>query len=185
MWELLVWAYKRQMVRYEVDRATIYRGNGNTLFRELLDARTGYSEPRGCIVGAGTTAHADAHVVHAHVQRLSAGQRDIIIATAEIGQPPEWDPAIPPLRVIPLRKRGSGAIVRIWSKSGNAIGCAITYDGVPPQAAREIRENARKLYDRWWRALRYLRGRMWTEERLSRWKVGRTGAVWQPWVSGS
>jgi hypothetical protein len=181
MWALLVWAYKRQMVRYEVDRAARPCGAGRALLAEFLRQRSGFAAERGCINGAGTSAHDDAHVVHGHVMGLRPAERVLIMTTAEAGAAPDWDPAIPPRRIVPKRKAGNGAIRRIWNPSGNVIGCEIDYVGVPDDEAALIRANARAQYEMWWRALRRLRSAMWVEERLTLWKVSRTGVDAEPW----
>jgi hypothetical protein len=182
MWALLVWAYKRQMVRYEVDRAARPCGAGRALLAEFLRQRSGFAAERGCINGAGTTAHDDAHVVHAHVQALGSRERELIMATAEAGRPPEWNPAIPAFRVVPKRRAGNGAVQRIWSPSGNAVGCLIEYVGVPDHEAALIRRKARELYELWWRTLRRLRSALWVENSLTLWKVSQTGAPAEPWI---
>jgi hypothetical protein len=181
MWALLVWAYKRHMVRYEVDRTVRPGSAGRALLDEFMRQRAGYAAERGCINGAGTTAHDDAHLVHRHVMGLRPAERELIIATAEAGLPPDWDPAIPPLRVMPKRKARTGAIQRIWSPSGNAIGCQIEYVGVTDEEAALIRKKAREQYMIWWRALRRLRSAMWVEGQLTLWKVSQTGAPSEPW----
>lgn len=181
MWALLVWAYKRHMVRYEVDRAARSGGVCHALLAEFMRQRSGYAAERGCINGAGTSAHDDAHLVHRHVMGLRPAQRELVMATAEAGAPPVWNPTIPPLRIVPKRKAGNGAIQRIWSPSGNAIGCLIEYVGVPDDDAAVIREKARDQYEMWWRALRRLRSAMWVEQGLTLWKVSQTGAPSSPW----
>lgn len=181
MWALLVWAYRRHMVRYEVDRAGSAPGVAGGLLAEFMRQRAGYAAERGCINGAGTSAHDDAHVVHRHVLGLRPAERELVMATGEAGKPPEWDPAIPPLRIVPKRKAGTGAIQRIWSPSGNPIGCLIEYVGVPDDVAALIREKARDQYAMWWHALRRLRSAMWVEEGLTLWKVSRTGVDAEPW----
>jgi hypothetical protein len=187
MWALLVWAYKRHMVRYEVDRAAGSTGTG-ALLDDFLRRRSCYGVERGCINGAGTTAHDDAHVVHALVHSeklgdargLSRRERDLLIVTAEAGVPPDWNPNIAPYRFVPDRKAGNGEIIRIWSR-GHAVGCRIKPVGVPPDEAEMIRRKARQTYDLWWRSLHRLRSAMWMENRLTLWKVTKTGAERQPW----
>jgi hypothetical protein len=183
MWALLVWAYKRHMVRYEVDRATAPAG-ARTLLDDFLRSRSGFAAERGCINGAGTSAHNDAHVVHAHVLGLPRKKRDLIIATAEAGAAPDWNPDISPFRVVPKRRARTGAVQRMWSPSGNAIGCLIEYVGVPDDQAEAICTNARETYDLWWRTVRFLRSAMWVEDRLTLWKVSQTGAAAEPWTRG-
>jgi hypothetical protein len=174
MWDLLVWAYKRQMVRYETDR---HEARWRTGFSACSPSWTvgaalalgGHA--RGAINGAGTTAHEDAHLVHAHVLSLAPAPRDLIIRTAERGAPPDPEPVLPPCRVVPVRKGGSGGIRMLYGKSGRPVACLIDYEGIPEPEARAIREDARRTHERWRQALADLEAAMLTETRLSRWRV--------------
>ena len=183
MWELLIWAYKRQMVRYEVDRhepewRTGFRSTSPTWALGAALAHGGHS--RGSINAAGTTAHADAHIVHSHVMQLDPADRDLIIRTAERGLPPDPNPILPPCRVVPVRKGGTGSIRMLYGKSGRPIACLIDCQGVPEHEARALRQVARETYLRWWRALRSLRREMLTRNGLARWQVAGMGADQEP-----
>lgn len=178
MWRLLIWAYRRQMVQYETDRAFEHRAVGQ-LAKELLGYSTG-DTMRGCINGAGTTAHEDAHVVHAHVMALKPRPRYLLIDCAARAAPPNWSPAIPPHRFVPSRKAGTGTIRMIWRK-GNAVGCLIEPEGIPELEAALIRQRAREAYVDWWQALRQVRLTMVHEHRLGLWRVSGIGAEDRPW----
>lgn len=174
MWELLVWAYKRQMVRYEVDRhepewRTGFRSTSATW--RLGSAMAQGGGARGSINGAGTTAHPDAHLVHAHVMRLEPADRDLIIATAERGTPPDPNPVLPALRVVPVRKGGTGAPRMLYGKSGRPVACLIDYEGIPEQEARRIGQVARDTYARWRQAVLLLGCAILRQNSLSRWRV--------------
>lgn len=174
MWELLVWAYKRQMVRYEVDRhepewRTGFRSTSATW--RLGSAMAEGGGARGSINGAGTTAHPDAHLVHAHVMRLEPADRDLIITTAERGTSPDPNPVLPALRVVPVRKGGTGGLRMLYGKSGRPVACLIDYEGIPEQEARQIEEVARETYSRWRKAVSRLRLEVETRNALHRWQV--------------
>jgi hypothetical protein len=182
MWELLIWAYKRQMVRYEVDRheaewRTGFRSKSPTWRLGAALALGGHG--RGSINGAGTTAHEDAHIVHAHVMQLEPANRDLIIRTAERGSPPDPNPVLPPCRVVPVRKGGTGSIRMLYGKSGRPIACLIDYEGIPDHEARQIRKAACLIYSQWWDAMRLLHLTMLTQS-LTRWKVERMGVDRDP-----
>jgi len=194
MWKLLIWAYRRHMVQYEVDRHIEHRPG--YLIDEIMASQSGFAE-RGCINGAGTTAHDDAHVVHAHVMALRPRARDLLIARAAKGEPPDWNPPIPPYRITPLWKGPPGrvervngvltvfgSVYRIWRK-GNPVGHLIAYDGVPEHEAELIRKRARDAYTDWWQALRQVRLTMVHEHRLSLWRVSGMGAEDEPWKIGA
>lgn len=181
MWKLLIWTYRQQMVQYEVDRAHEHHAVGSMLGDFIGIGSQGRYADRGCINGAGTTAHSDAHVVHAYVSDLRWSDAYLLIQTASKAEQPQWDPAIPEFRVVPSRKGGTGSIRMIWSKSRNAIGCWIDYEGVPKEEADGIRDAARQTYSRWWEALRMLRQTFVIYDCLTRWTVTRTGVPRQPW----
>lgn len=178
VWKLLVWAYRTQMVQYETDRAYEHR-HGASFAEDLLGTGSGYVTIRGCINGAGTTAHDDAHVVNGFVQMLKP--RYLLIDTASRGAPPVWNPVVPSQRVVPSRRGGTGTIRMIWSKKRNPIACLIEHEGVPPEEAAAIRASAREVYEDWWLALRQLRLSMLPDPGLTRWRIGGIGAEQEPW----
>ncbi len=159
MWALLIWAYKRQMVHYEPDwddgpgMASHAAG-----LASLALLGVGRGDERWSINGAGTTAHEDAHIVHDRVCMLAPTDRDLIIKTAAAGRPPDWGPDIPELRVVPVRRGGTGRVRMIYGKSHRPIACMIDYEGVPEDEALAIRHAARQTYRHWWRLLRQASG---------------------------
>jgi hypothetical protein len=187
MWRLLVWAYRLQMVRYEVDRA-IRPSRFGSLADELIarQARPSRGDTeRGCINGAGTSAHADAHLVHGHVGALKPRERDLIIDTASNGLPPDWNPALPALRVVPIRKGPTGTLRMLYGRSHRPVACMIGYEGLPNDEIAQMRKSARDCYAMWWQVVRRLRLRMWDDRGLTRWKVTAIGAEREPWLNGA
>jgi hypothetical protein len=178
MWRLLVWAYRGQMVQYETDRHREFRAG--SFVDELLGFGRGAS-PRATINGMGSSAHDDAHIVHAHVAALRRRAGDLLIEAAARGHPPDWSPDVPRFRIVPMRKAGSGMIRMLWRR-GNAVGCLIDYEGVPEHEAERIRQAARDRYADWWQALRQVRLTMAHEHRLSLWRVSGIGAEDEPWL---
>lgn len=179
MWKLTVWAYRRQMVQYETDRFYEQRPIG-ALAKEL-GFRSGGGDVRGCINGAGTTAHADAHVLHRYVRMLAPAEYAAIINAGRVGLPPVWSPMVPELRVVPVRKAGGGDLRMVYGRSHRPIACLIEYVGVSDDEAERMRVRAREVYARWWRALRRLRVAMLHETGFSLWKIAGIGAVSEPW----
>jgi hypothetical protein len=183
MWKLLVWAYKRHMVQYERDRAFVHH-NVRSRMGGLIGLRGsgGYYAERGCINGAGTTAHEDAHLVHAYVRSLDRAACALVIDTASREAPPEWSPYIPPLRVVPVRKGGGNLRMMRDPRSHRAIGCYIEYVGVPDDEAAAILASARKLYRKWWDGLSELYRQLMDEDELTLWHVVTIGAEPEPWL---
>jgi hypothetical protein len=184
-WELLVWAYKRQMVHYEPETAdgpVMASGAPGLASLALLGLASG--DGRWSVSAAGTTAHEDAHLVHSRVCLLAPADRDLIIGTAACGQPPVWDPDIPPYRVVPVRRGGTGGIRMIYGKSHRPIACMIDYEGVPDAEAVAIREAARATYAHWWRLLRRVRLSLTLSAiPLARWRLAEIGVAREPWCS--
>jgi hypothetical protein len=183
MWDLLVWAYKRQMVHYEPETADgpgMAAQGPQLASLALLGLAAG--EGRWSVNSAGTTAHEDAHIVHSRVCLLAPVDRDLIIRTAASGKPPVWDPELPPYRVVPVRRGGTGRIRMLYGSSNRPIACLIDYEGIPDDEAAKIREAARETYRQWWRLLRRLRLSITLNTPpLSRWKLAEIGAQRGPW----
>jgi hypothetical protein len=204
LWALLVWAYRGQMVQYERDRAFAFRPAG-AYAGDFLPATAARSwEGRGCINGAGTLAHQDAHVLNALVMRLSSAKRRLVMDTAAEGMPPVWDPPIEPLRVVPLWKGPAGRVerergrVRVLGQPlrmyagqrfpgderrgrHEAVGCWIDYAGHTPAEAAAIRKSARQTYRFWWAALLELYRTAYCAEGFERWKISSIGVPREPW----
>lgn len=180
MWRLTVWAYRTQMVQYETDRFRDQRSI-RTLADEL-GYRSGGIEPRGCINGAGTTAHDDAHILHAHVRRLGPDSA-LIVKAGRMGVMPIWNPQVPTLRVVPVRKAGGGSLRMIYGRRHMPVGCLIDYEGFPEDEIETLRAEARENYDCWWEGLRRLRVAMSRERGLTRWRIEGLGAPARPWLA--
>lgn len=208
VFDLTVWAYRRQMVQYEVDRHLEFmpgRARGNLieeLLGGILGARAGY-DGRGCINGAGTSAALAAHVIHAHVRRLASPAQILVIKSGASGKPPRWDPAIPPSRVVPVWIGSAGRIERrsakLWDvivhgrlrmlygvtrkgrKTHEPVGCAIDYAGTPPAIAEALHDEARRNYRIWWEALAWLEDILGIDPRLAGFRVDGIGARAEPW----
>jgi hypothetical protein len=184
MWELLVWAYKRQMVHYEPDVADgpSMASQAAGLASLALLGLCSRGDEGWSINAAGTTAHKDAHIVHDRVCLLAPADRDLIIGTAARGKPPVWDPDIPAHRVVPVRRGGTGRIRMLYGTSNRPIACMIDYEGVPEAEAVAIRLVARQTYAQWWRLLRRLRLSLTlSATHLTRWRLVDIGAQSEPW----
>lgn len=207
LWALLVWAYRGQMVQYERDRAFAFRPAAAYAGHFLPGQTSSTWEGRGCINGAGTLAHHDAHILHAVVTRLPAAQRRLVVDTAADGRPPVWDPRVEPVRVVPLWKGAEGRIerehgrVRVLGQPlrmyagqrypgderrgrHQAVGCWIGYVGHTAEEAAAIRTAARKNYAFWWAGLLEVYRCAWSEKGFERWKISSMGVPREPWKAG-
>lgn len=185
MRELLVWAYKRQMVR--ICEGTIYDdhdigvGGSNTsaVCRVLA---TG-------IVGSGPVAritrvpvHADAEWVHGLVRSLDRDEFWLVVRAAEADDVPDWNPDIAPLRVVPILKANGKPRMIVCPIEKRAVACRIDVRGVPADEAEAIRAAAKDRYAHWYRLLWAIREKINEEDTLSRWKVTGIGAELEPWL---
>jgi hypothetical protein len=188
MWELIVWAYRRQMVQYEVE-GDDGPGMPQQAASFLSLIKLGLFETRRSegwsINAAGTMAHEDAHEVHARVQALGdPDHRALIVGTGAAGSPPVWNPKIPPLRVVPVWKAGGSRLEMFYAEKGHRpLGCMIDYEGFTEEEARSIRQSAIESYQLWWRLLRVLRVGFIGDSSLTRWKVTGIGAAAEPWLA--
>jgi hypothetical protein len=207
LWALLVWAYRRQGVQYETDRAFSFAPAG-AYAGDFMGASGGQGweswEGRGCINGAGTIAHRDAHVLHAIVRGMKRQKRQLIVDSAASGLQPVWEPVIAPLRVVPVWRGAQGRIersngqVKVLGKPmsmysgqrfpGDAqrdnhmgMGHWIKFEGCTDAEAALIRDAAREDYSRWWAALFDLYREVWFEGAFERWKISSIGVRKAPW----
>ena len=196
VFDLMVWAYRGQGVQYEVDRHPEFapkRWRGN-LVEDLLGWRKGYSA-RGCINGMGSVASIEAHIIHAHVRTLSNATQHLIIKCGENGKAPNWDPVIPPFRLIPDWKGQKGRLERIdgelvvygtfrkiWSAKRKWIGCRLREEGTPAVIGAAILDRARKDYRLWYDGLAKLEPALAIDPRLAEIPVRGIGAEKDPWL---
>jgi hypothetical protein len=207
LWALLVWAYKRQGVQYETDRAFSFAPAG-AYAGDFLGASGGQGweswEGRGCINGAGTIAHRDAHVLHAIVRGMKTSQRRRLMETAAAGKQPIWAPVIAPLRVVPMWKGPAGRIERSQGQvvvmgkllsmypgqrfPGDphrdrhvGVGHWIDFEGCQEHEVESLRAAARADYEKWWQALFDLYREVWFDGAFERWKITSVGAKREPW----
>ena len=200
VFELTVWAYRRQMVQYEVDKHPEYalrtiHGALRDDFARLLHQRSHGLDGRGCLNGAGTTAAVAAHIVHAHVRALGTQAQRLIIASAVKEAPPNWDPVVPSCRFVPAWKGQRGHIKRvngelkvfgrirmIWNKHRHAIGCLLDQEGTPAVIAEAIRDKARAEYRIWWNGLARLQPIFEVDPRFADFSIQGIGAAAEPWL---
>lgn len=209
MWRLLVWAYKHELVRFAGTPPQLYDTwqhvsetgavmaalQAGVAVRRAIDGDWGRA--RGTINGR-PSAHPDADVVHWVVSRhFTTEEQWALIHAGESGEPPEWNPEVPPLRVVPVRNvRGKPKMLypadcrRIaaevggdaWHGSRNEpVACAIKVIGVNDSERARFLAQARLAYLDWWILLRHLRDRLVVENKLSRWRVTDVGLPMEPW----
>jgi hypothetical protein len=184
MWGLLVWAFKRELVRVLDARGSegFTHGNGGsntgTVCRVLA---TG-------IVGSGPTARisrvavpADAEWLHGLVRSLDRDEYWLIVRSAEADRPPEWNPYIERARVLPVLKANGRPRMIVCPVQRRPVACRIETFGMPDTEADAIRDSARERYAHWYRLLWAMREKLRDEDTLSRWRVTGIGAEAEPW----
>lgn len=204
VFELTVWAYRRQMVQYEPRRQLevaaeygIGPGFRADFVEDLLAGLDGHAVDRtgrGCVRGEGASADARAHVVHAHVRQLPSSAQIQIIKAGEKAAPPNWDPYVAPFRCRPQWNGAGGRLERIdgkmvargkfrkwWSNKGKPLGCYLVWHGTPPAIAAAIREQAHRDYATWWDGLARLEPGLSADPRLAAFAVEGVGAKREPW----
>jgi hypothetical protein len=186
MWGLLVWAYKRELVRHCEGRiGADYRGGGSgssntaTICRMLEEGAL----ISGPLAKAGSVpVHADAEWVHGLVKTLDRDEYWMIVTTAECEAMPDWNPHIEPAWTRPVL-RANGKPKHICDGRGRPIACRLETGGVDPWEANRIRQEARETYARWFRLLAVMRDKIVEEDALTRWRVGGIGAEPMPWAA--
>lgn len=182
MKDLLVWTYRAQKVH-------LGSGGGVGAVGYASISQTGAVIDRlslGCYVsGGGLRASPypeDALTVHSLVTRMLTGQeRRTVVGYAESDRVPDWSPAIPPLRCLPM-PGNKGRPKGIYDRHGNLIGCELRYAGYARERAAALIEHARSVYRAWHLALTALCYAMQSgADRLRQWVVTGVGAEPAPW----
>lgn len=184
MWGLLVWAYKRELVRFCEGRVgrDVYQGGGgsNTSFIcDMLEMGALISGPLAVVNKA--PVHADAEWVHGLVKTLDRDEFWMIVTTAERELIPDWNPDIEPCWTRPVL-RANGKPKHIVDTRGRPIACRLETGGVDPWEANRLREAARETYGRWFRLLAVMRDKIIEEDALTRWRLTGIGAEPMPWL---
>jgi hypothetical protein len=188
MWELLVWAYQREMVRFAGAAAAGYSldwrdvsatGSVQAALEMGIAGRGG----DGWASGGRPSAHADADTVHHHVSRLDTAEQWSLIRAAEAGQAPDWAPDAPPLRVKPvLTARGKPKTI-LCPVARVPVACLIRLEGVSAEERESYRAKARLAYLDWWLRLRWLRDALVADDVLRRWQITGIGVEMEPWAA--
>lgn len=188
MWALLVWAYKRELVRHCESRVGAdydAKGHGLGLGRNtgticrMLEEGALIS---GALAKAGRVpVHPDAEWIHGLVRTLDRDEFWLVVSTAEREAPPDWDPHIEPAWTRGVF-RANGKPKHILDERGRPIACRLETGGVIPEEAARIRAEARETYGRWFRLLAVMRDKLVEEDALTRWRVSGIGAEPSPWL---
>lgn len=184
MWGLMVWAYKRELVRACTERvAPDFAPGGSNTSAVCRVLSTG-------IVGSGPVARitkvpvaADAEWVHGLVKTLDRDEYWLMVKSAEADAAPEWNPHIVPARVIPILKANGKPRMIVCPIEKRPVACRIRIEGTTEDEAQAIRVAAREKYAAWYKLLWALREKIYEEDALNRWRVTGIGAEAQPWVS--
>jgi len=197
MWQLLVWAYKRELVRVADGRVGAgvaggdwprgYGGGSVTgavcRMMETGLLGNGHSGARRVMGGGapGFKVHADAEWVHGLVKTLDRDELWLVVKTAEAGEPPEWNPEVEMAWVEPVLKANGRPAMIVDPKSKRPIACRIKLHGVTREEAARIQLEARDRYRKWYRLLWAMRDVLVQEDALTRWSVTGIGAERWPW----
>lgn len=182
MWQLLVWSYKRELVRILSGRTwephAASGGSNTSAVCRVLETGILRSGPVARITRV--PVHADAEWVHGLVSALDRDEFWLVVKSAEAAAPPDWNPDIEPARVVPmLRANGRPRMIVI---DGRAVACRIETVGVPSDEADAMRESARERYAQWVRLLMAMRDKLIEDDGLTRWRIGGIGVEPAPWI---
>lgn len=183
LWELLVWAYARQLVRYERCDGPVGAGRSRSATGRICDDLAAGAVIRGSSGPVASRAHVDAIVVHEWVMRLPPDERYLLIDTAERRAPPDWNPRFSDVVVRPVL-RPNGEVKTLKDKRGKAIASLIEFEGVGDAERAERLRRARECYTKWWRVLKVLRDAMLAVDDLTRWRITGIGAEEAPFSTG-
>lgn len=187
MWSILVWAYKRELVRYCEGRVATHGARG--FASSSATARVGRALEGGFVGDGGShvglasfPVHPDAEWIHGLVRSLDRDEYRMIVKSAEAGEHPQWDPEIEPARVVPVLRANGKPRMLCCTRSGRPIACLIEVHGLARDDADAIRSKARENYARWFRLVAALRDKVSEDDALTRWRITGIGAHPQPWM---
>jgi hypothetical protein len=180
MWDLAIWTYQRQKAHLDSGRVGGIGFGAVSQTAAVLERMHLCGASVGSCAGSRTYCDDDALTVHEMVLRLPAGERALVIGTAATAHRPEWSPAIPPLRALPVKGR-KGKPKGIYDQHGHLIGCEIAYTGFLPARATAAVAFAREVHVRWYRALKRLREALISTNEPQRWLIVGIGAEQEPW----
>jgi hypothetical protein len=181
MWDLTVWTYKHQKAHLDGGRVGAIGYSAISQTAAVLErVRLGTASGGHCGLNR-TYADDDALAVHELVLRMTANERALIVGHGKQGDPPDWSPTIPPVKVVPVL-RGNGKPKMLYPpRRHEPIACLIAYQGVLPQQAAALRERAKSLYLSWYQAMTILADALISLDELIRWKVTEVGVMREPW----
>lgn len=207
LWDLMLWAYGREMVRATC--GTDFKPAGWTASDHSSLAWAIAAASSGSLIGGGegnawapACCHDDALAVHGAVLKVIVGidrgledspaRREafqLLIKHAELGSAPTWDPETPAPRCLPvLRPNGKPKCMRgeTGRYRGHAIACLVRYEGYSDAAAAALRREARARYARWIALLDQVIHMLLPDHgRLIRWRLTGLGVERSPWISSS
>lgn len=182
VWGLLVWAYKRELVRLMMGRVADVGGAGGSntsAVCRVLESGIVGSGPLARI--ASFPVHADAEWLHGLVQRLDRDEFWMIVNTAERGEPPQWEPHIEPWRAEPVLRANGKPRMIVDPVSRRPVACMLRWHGHSTAEAAAMTDKAREAYRVWFGALWSLREKILEEDALTRWRITGLGAEPAPW----
>lgn len=202
LWDLMLWAYNAEMVRYTCGSDFRPAGVSQSTMAWAMSAGADgvrYDGPDPDLDFA-PCAHEDALGVHGHVLRVIDAQEkgaprreafELLILHTEAEAPPTWRLPEPQWKVVPVR-REKGKIQHFYGTRHEPLGCLVDCIGLVPgfdiqvrdmAEWREVVDRARVRYRRWHTLLGEVLHSMGPEQRcLTRWRVAGIGAEPVPWA---
>lgn len=133
MRELLVWAYKRELVRYCEGRAGGYapgRGGVSATGAVCRALERGMTGEGPLMRASGFAVHADAEWVHGLVRTLDRDEYWLVVRMAEADATPEWNPQVETMRVLPVLKANGRPRMITCPRSGRPVACRMQVVGL-------------------------------------------------------
>ena len=191
LWELMLWAYQREMVRFSAgDLAKSVHAAQSSMawaMAALLEGRRSGGEHNHDFAPC---AHEDALLVHVETLRLveaaPPGERwaafELLVRNAERGTLPCWDPDLEGAFKMVGVFKPNGKPHMITDQDRHAIACLIVQEGVSEEEKQVIRTKARAAYAKWWAMMAEISLAIHRHPTgLTRWRLNGIGAPRLPW----
>jgi hypothetical protein len=191
MWPLLVWAFKREMVRFSC--GSMFRPRRVSQSSMAWAMAAGRSGDRGGADSGHDFApccHVDALEVYSSVLLVidaeidGAGRRkafELLIKHAELAAIPTWNPLLPDAQLVPAR-RPNGKVEHLYGKRHEPVACMLMLEGYIEADKQVICETARARYSEWCRLMGEVIHMLGAGcPGLTRWRVKALGVEPSPW----
>lgn len=192
MWPLLVWAFRREWVRFSC--GSLFRPakvSASTMAWAMSAGASGVMMGRDQGSYFAPCCHADALEVYAAVLWVIDAAADgdarrlafqLLVKHAEAGAAPTWDLQMEPPRLVPV-KRANGKVQHLYGKRNEPIACLLATQGCPAGEQEAILAEAHARHGEWCRLMGEVMHRLGTGcPGLTRWRVDGLGVNRAPWL---